>query len=474
MRPVPVREPPYMLRSIRPARAIPALAFVSILLSFTSGGHSQTPELFPMPPRPTNPGMVDALRDGQLPLSGSGKTLALNDEQKTELTRVAEYMVRRVALVPFNGEPLLGKDNKSIAIPFNDNVSFLAAEIARMIPKSQQKDGTFLPAQIVYSKEMAAAVRKIVATEILSKPVKPIVRVNAVRLMSIAARIPDAAWADDFMKILTSTRESGAVKLYALQGLGNALASPSPTDPTRALIEDTVRLEKIATFLQGFIAKPVEEMLTTQDQMVARYLRREAIAALGQFRNFSIREPGTGRLLASPGYTLLTIANGTLPLVPEIGGPEQTEALIAVLAMKPDSRANLKVVGYGLATGMIEVVGFLGRDKERIAAGEVQTPKVVSLPEMHWKIVGNRVSENARALEVNSSTPEIRTVEGSADLVLMSKYAATKFGPILEKDGYKAQVNTAELDNLKNARRLAGDKLVVLPNDKIPSELVVR
>src|SRR5205085_4522030 len=128
-----------------------------------------------------------------------------------------------------------------------------------------------------YGAEFGKALAKA-AKVVLTNAARPIERINAVRMMSIAARMPCPDLAEYFIEIING-KYSDAEKLYAFEGVKNLMEQSDIIDPSKHVIRDVNQLGKLALALSNYITQdraPKDE----RETVVIQFIRRHAVAAL--------------------------------------------------------------------------------------------------------------------------------------------------------------------------------------------------
>jgi hypothetical protein len=161
-----------------------------------------------------------------------------------------------------------------------------------------------------FSTEMIACLR-----DVLSKNAKPIVRINATRILSGIAEAGQEDAAESLCQLIQNPRESDAVKLYAFEGLKELFDQGSPD---RSIITKADREAECIKAINQFIQRPnpLPAKVEADEIAALQFVRREAIRALGVTR---------------------------YPIVPKVAGPEGLTALTLyrVLQGKIDPPSSL-------------------------------------------------------------------------------------------------------------------------------------
>src|SRR5262249_30174630 len=142
------------------------------------------------------------------------------------------------------------------------------------------------------------------------KPVNQsmVIKINAARALSILGKSgyePVAAYAAE---IIGDPKQYDAVKVYALQALQFLFAVPHPELEGRSVFGNNFQAEEVP--IKALIAfinrKPAYAADASEEEVNAfRYLRREAVAALGKVRHVIFRNRNTTQIIAVPGVWLL-------------------------------------------------------------------------------------------------------------------------------------------------------------------------
>jgi hypothetical protein len=307
-------------------------------------------------------------------------------EAVKQFDSMAKWFAYRLATPPYNGENEEGaaKSNLTTAVEktipkiFDEIKTFLIFPSAPGLPL--KKDNEYY-----YAKEMGIAMQKHLMN-VIKNSAKPIVRINATRMLAEVAKMPYEPLMDSFLELLKDPREIEAVKLTAFEGLKNLLAHPDRYDPTKPLIQPPEKLATVTQVLIDFIEKKHENPnKDPQRDEVNRYIRREAIRALAQVHEPQLINRGSRKAINRPALTLLRIAASdptdtaaAIQFVPPISLSERVEAAIGFCNMKADKTMNLAVAGAGIRIALV----FLVQDQR-----SPDTSVPASIP---WKTIGAR------------------------------------------------------------------------------------
>ncbi|HET6574644.1 MAG TPA: hypothetical protein VFG68_13635 [Fimbriiglobus sp.] len=353
------------------------------------------------------------------PLNGTGLTQLLAMKSGKVKTRgpqaaanqalfkqAAEFYVYRVT----QDQYYTGNDSGELRNPTgSDKVMDEALrdlDIHLLVPKPGER---ILIDQMNYIEDFGAAIDQAVVAVLTSKGVPPpVIRINAARMLALAARTGAPAHAKTITALLTNQLFKGRdgkpaetppdVLYWALKAAGNLLSAPDPSalgtpNPARHTIKD-VDLVPLVQALNDLVLhnpkglaaragtlKPQMEIkpppapgagapkgdatletsptppppavdpnaLTAEQAALLRFFRRQAIRALAELRFDAVAE-GTPNELR-PGFTLAKVAASDVSLNPPPTAAEVGEAVIGLCRVHPsftlDPDALLHVIAYG-------------------------------------------------------------------------------------------------------------------------------
>ena len=238
------------------------------------------------------------------------------------------------------------------------------------------------------------------------KPIKyePLVRINAAIILAqlgksgyVKTDDKHVDTVDIALDILQNPKEIDAVRLYALQALKNLLALPNPAGMEKTLVAKTPEREKqiILTLVQ-FISRPMTISADASNEEVDgwRYVRREAIRALGNVRYPILRDEMEKKIIANPAFWLLRIAAADPMINPTPSLYERAEALIGFLQLNPDRDMELDYAAYYVAIAVRDLAAeFSGRRVKLAGAAANPDDKEGSQPRdyLPWKLIWNKV-----------------------------------------------------------------------------------
>jgi hypothetical protein len=391
--------------------------------------------------------LFDELRNGKKAINDPVKAVA--DENRRAITLTAQWIVYRLNMAPWNGEGEEVVKGKEPSLTEDKPITKLMQEAkAKLVIPSPSKGPT--DDQQIYINEFGKAMEKELVF-VIKNASKPIVRVNAARMLAQTAQMPYAGLADSFIAILKNDNELEAVKMYACEGLRDLLLHNDKIEPKKHFIVDVKKQAEIANTLIAHIMRPVPA--AASDPEVARvvhFTRREAVRALAVVRESVIRAPNRD-MLAFPALPLLKIAMGDPTMVPPPSIPEQVEALIGFCSMRIDRDMDLGASVKGVHFAMMEL-----NRKQNPDPNEPGREKTVA-----WKVVGARLNQVMLVWKTNAEdVPVIQEPKLVYDYTKMiSDSLLTKF----EEGGLMARPDAPTLNDWVN--RLSTRGKLLLKND---------
>ncbi|HLW67225.1 MAG TPA: hypothetical protein VKS79_18065 [Gemmataceae bacterium] len=252
-------------------------------------------------------------------------------------------------------------------------------------------------------------VANVLHDEILLPKDKPIkyellVRVNAARIL---ARLGESGFVktddklvdtvDIALDVIQNPKEFDAVRLYALQALKNLLALPNPAGMDKSLLAKTPEREKqIILALIQFVSRPVTISADASQEEIDgwRYIRREAIRALGYVRYPVIRDEKEKKVIVNPAFWLLRFAAADPMINPTPSLYERAEALIGFLQLNPDPQMEMDYASWYAALAFRDLASeFSGREVK--LPGAAPAPGAGGAAQlrdyMPWKLIWNKL-----------------------------------------------------------------------------------
>jgi hypothetical protein len=216
---------------------------------------------------------------------------------------------------------------------------------------------------------------------VLKNPM-PIARVNAGLVLERLSHTGQEELADTLVAVLQDPEQLDAVKLYALMGLKNLLKSGPFVDKSRE--------QKVVVALLEFLKRaPQTQGERPEGVQAFRYIRREAVRAVGQSR-IPVRKEKR-EVVADPAYELLRVLTKS-GVSPEPLLAEQVEAAIALCQLQPNLERDYQVDYVARQLGEFLVNYADQYEKERNAASTVP-----------WRYESNRLMDALATLKANTS-----------------------------------------------------------------------
>lgn len=304
---------------------------------------------------------------------------------------VAQYLAYTIATAPYNGE-LVPREDKTPAFPERSMKSLMdEVEYYCNLQPTSGNSNKLSVEQTEYGAEMGAAMAEA-AKVVLENSPRAIERVNAVRMMSLTARMPAPALGPVLAQIIANSKYSDAEKLFAFQGLRNLMEQTDLVDPNRHVIRDPNILGQISEALAGYITQD-RGRPDDREKAVIEFVRRHAIAALAQFKDGVIRKPSKD-LISRPSWTLMRVIANDPTISPPFSIQEKAEAAIGFCSQKIDPDMNLDVAAYNLAG--VDVPGVMVELSSSINLDILRATKTKdregTLPSSPWKLLATRLS----------------------------------------------------------------------------------
>src|SRR5262249_8947341 len=241
----------------------------------------------PKPPDPSRAKTVlYSLRSGNADIKEDPKN-------KEAVKTFAKWLAYSIAQPPYNGEPVTREMKITLPADLQTMAYIMSeAETFAKIEATAGNAGKVTVWQLEYGKAMGAAIAEEVKV-VLTSAARPIERINAVRLLSIAAKLPAPAVVDPLLEIVNDPKRSDAMKLHAFQGLRNLLEQSPPDDPGKHIKlapDNNARLGQIGQALVNYIFQK-RTPRDDKEKDVIQFVRRDAVAALARYKDGVIRKP---------------------------------------------------------------------------------------------------------------------------------------------------------------------------------------
>lgn len=372
------------------------------------------------------------MRSGTLRVADPDKSRDEAAKNRASIKLVCEYLAYSLAHPPYNGDPIPREDkitppNASIDLLMRDAASFVD-----LIPPPTNQ-GKLAQEQLEYANEFGKAMVDAVKV-VLDASAAPVTRINAVRLLSITARMPAAVLADPLLAVVNNPKGSEAEKLYAFEGLRNLLEQSDVMIPDRHIPDlhrNPAKLAEIGQALTNYITAK-RTVRDDKDRAVIEFIRRHAIEAMARFKDGVLRKPNKD-LIYRPSWTLARIMEQDPTAFPPFTIPEQTEAAIGFCSMRVDPDMNLDVAAYSVAKVLVNFAQAANLDGQR--AKQDNTP--VAHP---WKVLAARFSYDLAVWrEATKSLPANRNPQA---VVSLANAGIVLLGIIEREQGGAKDANT--------------------------------
>lgn len=337
-----------------------------------------------------------------------------NPQYLQDIKVVAQWLAYTVATPPYNGEPVPRGEDKGVFGERSMTTLMAEAESLCKLDPPPSSGGKLLVEQYEFAEEFGKALAQETKF-VWANAGRPIERVNAIRLMSVAAKMPAPALADPLLEIIANDKVSEAERLYAFQGMRHLLEQPDMVDPTRHVIRDVAKLGQIADTLGKYVTEK-RNPRDDRERALVEFVRRHAVAALAAMKDSVLRKPNKD-VVARPAWPLMRVIGGDPAVTPPFTTVEKAEAMIGFCQMKVDPEMNLDVAAYMVAVapvpaanttllgGLVEFARAVNEDNLRIDTAKADAKGDKPLPAAPWKLYAARLSyalsvwrENTRAL----------------------------------------------------------------------------
>lgn len=252
----------------------------------------------------------EKLRDGNI---------AYIKDHQPIIEKAARWYVNRVTHVEYQKKAFDATSSETVNDLVVRDAFRQIIEQKKLSNKQAERDNqkTF---QVQFSKALTATI-----DEVLKNPMA-IARVNAARILARLGEAGVEESADYMLKVLDDKEQIDAVKLYVLRGLKELFAAVGK-------IKDPEREVKVVQALIEFMKRPATYAKgAPPDEVEAyRYVRREAIRALGQTRLPALVQKK--EVAAQPALELLRVLSKD-SITPEPSFSEQYEAALGLCKMQ--------------------------------------------------------------------------------------------------------------------------------------------
>ena len=375
-------------------------------------------------------------RNNVTPIRDGTKSFKDTAGAQESVNKAARWAVLRITDPVNRGQKVGASAPVPMSVLFGD-ASNLMVNPAQLAPKpltEGQKD--YVQA---LGKAAVGHLRTVLGTKDKPSPFELIVRVNAARILAAVGRSGYEESADLAMDVIENPNESDAVRMYALQTLRLLLAVPNLEDKKASAITKADRELKVAQTLIAFIGRqpPLTADATAEQYEAIRYVRREAIRALGLIRKPIIRKDKA--VVAEPALWLLKVAamDEAVPVVP--GLAERVEAVIGYFQLNADRTQNIDYAIQWTGAALVDFAGFAKTKPDpKLEPPEPMPGKEVGVNEYYgWKFASARLLGAMKdwkdAWETEHPNPP--KPQGTMVIELVEKTKVLMLDPILSTAG---------------------------------------
>ncbi|MFL5342647.1 MAG: hypothetical protein ACJ8F7_21150 [Gemmataceae bacterium] len=376
--------------------------------------------------------LVQNLRDGKKPLRDSSGNIP--PENQKAIDAVAHYEMMRITSEVNRGlKPGNVEKAPDLVKQAADYLLVIENPQGSTNPKrysESQKD--FIQA---YGKACVANLRTVLGTPDKPSKFEPFVRINACRLLATVARSGYEECADLAVEIIDNPKESDGVRYYCLQALKNLFAAYNVDFPEKSVITKADReLKAVQSLINFIMRKPAVNENTPADEVEAlRYIRREAVRALGYVRKPIYRTDKT--VVAVPALVLLKVAAIDTSIQPTPSLSERVEATLGYLQLTPDRQENMDYAVFYLGKITRDLAKEFN-DKQVFAVDPKATPKdSLSLTYRDyyaWKYGAARLEAGLKSWKATWDTENPAAPQPASKLMtdLVAKANDYVYGPI--------------------------------------------
>lgn len=420
-------------------------------------------------PTPEQRAKITAMRNGNVNLEPVSKA---DQDTLDEMARVFVYPVTHYEyyFAPENPNSELVPRTAS-----GPSLSTLLGELRNQMiianPRSQLP-----PTQQSYIKEFGASIVKAV-NEVLAKSPPPVIRINALRILELAAEsgVP-AAW-DKTLELLKMKDDKACpmeVLYYALRSAEKAtgaydkdlrwidkdkyfelvtILDEMVLKMPACIAEKTHQPEKPATTVLATNSKPAPatppkpdaSTYTREQEDAIRFYRIHVIRALAHLKTDIVKN-NAGDKERRPLYTLVLVTIGDASVVPAPSFKEVGEAVIGLGTMLPSDTTNATGLGAAIAIGVFKFA------QQKQSDSVVLDKEATSLT--HWKVYGARMKSTFAAWEKDLQSPKVKLAKADKDLLVgLSQLCTTDvFDPLTKQGDGATQVNRSQIENWYNTK----------------------
>jgi hypothetical protein len=257
----------------------------------------------------------------------------------------------------------------------------------------------------VFGKEALEALKPIFSLKEPYTADKTLEMVNAGRCLAALAKSGYEPVGEAAIAIIDNPAIGDAIKLYYLQALKHLFAASNLEAPEKSVFTDRQREAKVIKSLIAFVTrKPTISPNAPQDEIDGyRYVRREAVRALGMVRHPIVRIEG--KIEAVPAVVLLRFAAADKSIQPPPSLSERAEGLVGYLQLNPDKEQNMDLAA-GYAAQTILELGVEYKAAKPLPPRGTDPKELPKEPfgerdYLPWKLIGTRISVGLKSWKEN-------------------------------------------------------------------------
>jgi len=330
---------------------------------------------------------------------------------------------------------------------------------------------------IIFGEEMVNQLKPLIGTADKPSGADMVVKINAARALSIVAKSGYEGVAPYATEILNDPKQHDAVKVYVLQALHNLFAVPNREREERSVLaKDEDEVAPIQALISFIARKPNYGADASEEEINAfRYLRREAVAALGKVRKPIVRTDG--KVVAVPAVWLLRVANADVNFSPPVSISERIEALAGYLNMQGDKEQNMDFAAGFVALAIKDLAQQFkeARTLERPKTDDKEKEKKVpdnseERDRQAWKLASVRISVGLKVWRDNwENLPGARPATVKKMLVDLGNVADKSILDLMYQ-GRRGEVSMEQLNSWLSGQQFTSRSLT----NEDPSSIVTR
>jgi hypothetical protein len=348
-------------------------------------------------------------------LKAGKKSLTEDPDPKSLFAKAGKWYAYRLTWPMYQGQAE-EEDKKASGPP--RSIGSLMAETQRQLLLAELGKRELSANQSDYLREFSKELTKALR-EVLSENSKPIVRINAVRMLAGIAEARQEEVVDTLIDLIRNPRENDAVKRWAFKGLTEFYQG---VEGDRPVFKDPKREARTAQALIEYIARK-PDLPEDKDQVEAiRFVRREAVRALAGSRSPSV--PSTKADEGRTALWLLRVARKD-GVVPEPSLSEQLEAAIGACQLRPKLGKDYQADFAAYHVGAVAVEFVNQANLARQGNSSLAVP---------WKLYAARLTLALDELKANAK--ELADAKAAKYVTDLAERAQTAVRPVWDgKDG---------------------------------------